>query len=280
MPPPRLDEALGQLASAELIFRRGTPPDAEYTFKHALVQDAAYSTLLRSRRQQLHAHIAATLEDQFPEIVVAQPQLIAQHYVEGGLNEKAVSYWLKAGQQAVARSTVTEGVSQLRKGLELLASLPDDDWRRQRELDLLLVLRPALMASRGYSAPDVGETITRARALAEQLGRSDDVVPLLHAQWAYHLIRGELRLALPLAEQLEQIGQAQNDVAALFLGRSKNANMRFLLGQLVAARTLLEQAQELSDPAHRAAYTVLTGTDQHVLLPVYLASTLSFTGFP
>src|SRR5262249_581073 len=111
----------------------------------------------------------------------------------------------------------------------------------------------------------------RARALAEQLDRSDDIVPLLHAQWAYHLIRGELRLALPLAEQLEQIGQAQNDVAALFLGRSKKGTTRELLGQLVAARTLLEQCQHLSDPMHRAAYAVLTGTDQHVLLPLYLA---------
>ena len=108
MPQQKLDEALEQLASAELIFRRGTPPDAEYTFKHALVQDAAYSTLLRNRRQQLHAHIASTLERQFPEIVAARPALIAQHCAEAGLDAKAVDYWLKAGQQAVARSSVAE----------------------------------------------------------------------------------------------------------------------------------------------------------------------------
>jgi tetratricopeptide (TPR) repeat protein len=163
--------------------------------------------------------------------------------------------------------------------LDLLASLPDGDWRQQRELDLLLALRPALIATKGYSAPEVGETIARARALAEQLNRSDDVVPLLHAQWAYHLIRGELGHALPLTEQLEQIGQAKNDVAALFLGRSKKGHTRFQMGQLVAARTLLEQAQDLSDPSHRATYTVLTGTDQHVMLPYYLAITLNFLGF-
>jgi class 3 adenylate cyclase/tetratricopeptide (TPR) repeat protein len=279
MPQHKLHDALGQLVNAELIFRRGTPPDAEDTFKHALVQDAAYSTLLRSRRQQLHGGIVTTLEKQFPEVVTAQPALMAHHCIESALSEKAVDYWLKAGQQAAARSAVTEAVSQLRKGLDLLSSLPDGDWRRQRELDLLLVLRPALMASRGYSAPDVGETIARARALAEQLGRSDDVIPLLHAQWAYHLIRGELRLALPLAEQMEQIGQAQNDVAALFLGRSKNGTTQYFFGHLVAAHTLLEQSQELSDPAHRAAYTVLTGTDQHVMLPIYLAGTLRSQGF-
>src|SRR6202008_4724284 len=104
MPKQQLDAGLAQLVRAELVFRRGTPPDAEYIFKHALVQDAAYGTLLRGRRQQLHARIAATLEDQFPEIVVAQPALLAQHCSEAGLVDKAVGYRLTAGQQALMRS--------------------------------------------------------------------------------------------------------------------------------------------------------------------------------
>ena len=119
MPRAELDDALDQLVRAELIFRRGTPPDATYTFKHALVQDAAYGTLLRSRRQQLHARIAATLEDHFPEIVVTQPALLAQHCAEAGLAEKAVAYWLKAGRQAMARSAMTEAAAQLQKGLDV-----------------------------------------------------------------------------------------------------------------------------------------------------------------
>jgi predicted ATPase len=155
---------LAQLVRAELIFRRGTPPDAEYTFKHALAQDAAYSTLLRGRRQQLHARIAATLEDQFPEIVVTQPALLARHCAEAGLSEKAVAYWLKAGRQAMARSAMTEAVAQLRKGLDALTGLPDGPRRRQQELDLQLALRPALAFTKGLSAPDVGETIARERA--------------------------------------------------------------------------------------------------------------------
>src|SRR6202158_109535 len=118
MPQPQLDDALAELLHAELIFRRGTPPDAEYTFKHALVQDAAYGTLLRERRQQLHARIAATLEDRFLDIVVAQPALLARHCAEAGLAEKAVVHWLKAGQQALARSATTEAAAQLRKGLD------------------------------------------------------------------------------------------------------------------------------------------------------------------
>src|SRR6202040_397885 len=156
MPREQLDDALAQLVRAELIFRRGTPPDAEYTFKHALVQDAAYGTLLRSRRQQIHARIAATLEDQFPEIVAAQSALLAQHCAEAGLREKAVVYWLKAGQQALARSAMTEAVAQLQKGLELLANMPEVSRPVQHELDLQIALGRALMAARGYSAPVVG----------------------------------------------------------------------------------------------------------------------------
>src|SRR5262249_46655352 len=156
MPYQQLDDALRQLVRAELVFRRGAPPDAEYTFKHALVQDAA--TLLRSRRQQLHGRITTTLESQVPAIVAAQPPRPAQQSAPAGLNEKAVGYWLKAGQQAVARSAMTEAVAQLQKGLDLLASLPDRDWRRQQELELLLALARALIAAKGYAAPAVEET--------------------------------------------------------------------------------------------------------------------------
>src|SRR4029079_12540558 len=118
MPQHKLDEALEQLVIAELIFRRGTPPDAEYTFKHALVQDAAYSTLLRSRRQQLHAHIAAVLEHQFLETATASPETLAQHYSAAGMASHAIPYWLKAGHAGVQRSALSEAVSHLKKGLE------------------------------------------------------------------------------------------------------------------------------------------------------------------
>jgi predicted ATPase len=171
MPQQKVDDALTQLAGAELIFRRGTPPDAEYTFKHALVQDAAYSTLLRSRRQQIHARIAVVLEEKFPEIVTTQPALLAQHCREAGLIEKAVGYWLKAGQHSVARSAMTEAVAQLRKGLDLLASLPDSSGRKQLELDMQVVLGPALIATKGYSAPDVGRPWSKqARSPSSWIG--------------------------------------------------------------------------------------------------------------
>jgi len=165
MPKQKLNEALEQLVAAELIFGRGTPPGAEYTFKHALVQDAAYSTLLRGRRQQIHALIATTLESQFPEVVAAQPQVVAHHCAEAKLTEKAVSYRLTAGQQAMARSAMTEAVSHLRKGIDLTSQLPEGAKRQQHELDLQVTIGRALMATRGFAAPEVGETCARARQL-------------------------------------------------------------------------------------------------------------------
>ena len=219
LPEPQLREALDRLTNAGLLFVRGTPPQSSYIFKHALVQDAAYGTLLRSRRQRLHARIAATLEDRFPEIVLAQPALLAQHCAAAGLAEQAVAYWLKAGQQALARSAMTEAVAQLRKGLDVLAGLPDGPWRQQQELDLQTALGSALAATKGWSAADVDETLARARALAEQLDRPEYLVPLIVGQWAFHLVRAEHRLALALGEQLEKIGEARNDAAAQLLGR-------------------------------------------------------------
>jgi len=198
MPQQEVDAALAQLVRAELVFQRGSPPDAEYAFKHALVQDAAYSTMLRSRRQQIHGRIAATLESQFPEVVAAQPQLMAHHCAEAGFTEKAVCYRLKAGQRAVARSAMTEAVAQLQRGLELLSSMPEASRPLQHELDMQIALGRALMAANGYSAPVVADTLVRARALAERIDRPDRLVPLLYSQWGFHMVRPSTNWRCPL----------------------------------------------------------------------------------
>jgi class 3 adenylate cyclase/tetratricopeptide (TPR) repeat protein len=280
MPRQQLDSGLAQLVNAELIFRRGMPPDAEYTFKHALVQDVAYSTLLRSRRQQLHARIAATLEDQFPDIVVAQPALLAWHCAEAGLAEKAVAYWLKAGRQAMAGSATTEAAAQLRKGLDALTGLPDGPRRRALELGLQLTLGSVLTFTKGMSAPDVGETIAQARVLVEQLDRPEDLVWLNLKEIGFHYTRSEHKLALSLAEQIEKNAEARNDVRAQLVGRCLNGLIRLHLGDFVAARALLERCHGLADPAHRdlgagipedpyAKYKMLA----------YLADTLAVLGY-
>jgi predicted ATPase len=169
-PGPQLREALDRLTSAGLLFVRGSLPDTTYLFKHALVQDAAFGSLLRSRRQDLHHRIVAALEERFPEVVVAQPALLAQHCLEAGLAEQAVAYSLKAGQQALALSAMGEAVAQLRKGLEVLAGLPDNVCHQQQELDLQATLGAALSATKGFSAAEVAETFARARALARSTG--------------------------------------------------------------------------------------------------------------
>jgi predicted ATPase/class 3 adenylate cyclase len=278
MPQRQVDDALAQLASAELIFRRGTPPDAEYTFKHALVQDAAYSTLLRTRRQQIHARIVATLESQFPENVVAQPALLARHCVEARLADKAVIYWLKAGQQAMAHSATTEAVLRLQKGLDVLAVLPDGPRRRQQELDLQIALASALAATKGYSATDVGETIARAHALAEQIDRPEHLVPLIYGQFAFHMIRSEHKRALLFAEQIERIGETRNDVAAQLEGRRAQGATRYYLGEFIAARGLLEQCHGLGDAAPRATGARLSA-DPYAMMLAQLALVLSHLGY-
>jgi tetratricopeptide (TPR) repeat protein len=276
MPRHKLDDALEQLVRAELIFRRGTPPEAEYTFKHALVQDAAYSTLLRSRREQLHARIAATIEDRFRDVVTAQPALLAQHCAEAGLAKKAVGYWLKAGQQALARSAMTEAVAQLQKGLARLAGLPDDPWRRQDELDLQIALGPALAGTMSY--PAMGETLARARALAEQLDRPEYLVPVLYGQWQYHLVRAEYKPALSVPEQLEKTGETQNDITTQLMAYHAIGLVRLCRGELVAARAVMERCRHLADPIRRTV-SVGMNEDPYVATLANLAVTLTHLGY-
>ncbi|OKO78272.1 adenylate/guanylate cyclase domain-containing protein [Bradyrhizobium sp. AS23.2] len=278
MPQQQVNGALARLVDAELVFQRGTPPDAEYTFKHALVQDAAYSTLLRGRRQQIHARIATTLESQFPEIVAAQPQLMARHCAEAGFNEKAVGYWLKAGQQAVARSAMTEAVAQLRRGLELLANMPEESRPVQHELDLQIALGRALMAANGYSAPVVADTLVRARALAERFDRPDRLAPLLYFQWGFHMVRAEHELAVSLAEQMEKLGETRKDQVTLLLGHYIHGASCYFRGEFVTARALLDLCVGLRDPAARAICAAIAVADPHAASLGHLALTSAFLG--
>jgi class 3 adenylate cyclase/predicted ATPase len=278
MPQQQVDGALAQLVGAELVFQRGTPPDAEYTFKHALVQDAAYSTMLRGRRQLIHARIATTLESQFPEIAAAQPQLMAHHCAEAGFNEKAVGYRLKAGQQAVARSAMTEAVAQLQRGLELLATMPEESRPVQHELDLHIALGRALMAARGYSAPVVAETLVRARALAERFDRPDRLAPLLYSQWGFHSVRAEHELAVSLAEQMVKLGETRKDQATLLLGHYIHGASCYYRGEFVTAHGHLELCDGLRDPTARAICAAIAVADPRAASLGHLALTLALLG--
>jgi class 3 adenylate cyclase/tetratricopeptide (TPR) repeat protein len=262
MPQPQLDDALAQLVGAELIYRRGTTSDAEYTFKHALVQDAAYSTLLRSRRQQLHARIAAPLEEHFPEIVAAQPALLGHHCEEAGLGEKAVAYWLAAGRQAWARSATAEAVALLRRGLALVPGLPDTDRRRETEFDLQIGLGQVLIASRGWGVPELGEARARARELASTLNRPRALLFALHGQLTYHAYRGDLTRAQELAAELRELGESGGDAATQIIGCHISGFIYLEQGDFTAARAYLEAGLAQFDPAHDLLGALLNQSSQ------------------
>src|SRR5262249_5583526 len=152
---------------AEIVYQRGVAPQVTYTFKHALIQDAAYASLLKSTRQHYHQRIAHVLEKQFPETAEAQPELLAHHFTEAGLTEQAVHYWHTAVQRAVERSAHVEAITHLRQGLELLQTLPETPQRLQREVDMHIALGASLSATQGFAAPEVEQTYSHAQHLCQ-----------------------------------------------------------------------------------------------------------------
>ena len=186
--------------------------------KHVLVQDAAHGSLLRSTRQQLHAQIAEALETHSPELMDSQPELFARHYAEAGLVEKSVASWGKAGRRSFSRSAMAEAASQLQKGLDQLALLPDTPERRRRELEFCNALGVVLNVVKGFAAPEPGHAYARARELWEQLSSPAEFLQVPYGQSRYHVFRGELDLAQHLDEDLLRLSRRRNDSAGLVLG--------------------------------------------------------------
>ena len=177
---------------AELLYQRGRPPRARYLFKHALIQDAAYASLLKSTRQQVHQQMAQVLETQFPALVETQPELVAQHYTAAGCAEQAVVYWQRAGQHASDRSAHLEAVSHVTTGIELLKTLPETPERTQQALTLYIALGAALLIAKGLAAPEVEHAYTQARALCQQVGETPELVPVLYGLWRFYLVQSQL----------------------------------------------------------------------------------------
>jgi class 3 adenylate cyclase/predicted ATPase len=272
-----LDAALDQLVVAGLAFRRGAPPQATFLFKHALVQDAAYGTLLRGKRQELHGRVAHVLEKQWPETAETQSELLAHHCAQAGLVDRAIAYYARAGQRAIARSAMAEAIAQLTKGLELLTSLPDSVSCQRQELELQTALGQALATTQGAAAPAVGKTYARARALCEQLDRPAEIVPVLYGQFVHHLLRGPLRLAREIAADLLQRGEDGADAAITAMGHRLSGSACFYLGEFLASRAHLEQALARFDFAHRPFYPLV----QDPLVPLlnYLSFDLICLGY-
>jgi class 3 adenylate cyclase/tetratricopeptide (TPR) repeat protein len=231
-----LQHGLKQLVESELVYQRGLLPQAHYLFKHALIQDTAYQSLLKSTRQQYHRQIAQVLEARFTETVETQPELVAQHYTEAGLSAQAIPYWQKAGERATQRSAYVEAINHLTKGLELLKPLPDTPERVQQELTLQLALSAPLIVTKGYESPEVEKSITRARELCQQMGETPELFSVLGGLLTFYGSRGEWQTAHKLGEQLFNLAQNAQDPNFLMAGHSALGTTLFRLGELVLAR--------------------------------------------
>ncbi len=275
-----LSEALAQLVDAELVYQRGAPPHATYSFKHALIHDAAYHSLLKSTRQQYHQRIAQVLTERFPDVAASEPELVAHHYTEGGLGMQAINYWYLAGQRAVECSANLEAITYLGKALELLAAAPASGERTQTELALQTLLGVALMSCKGYGAPEVESAFRRARELCHDLGEAAQPFPVLRGLWAFAIVRGRLSEARELADQLLDIARRAGDDALLLEAYYALGCTLFYLGEPRAARAWSEQGIALYDPALHRSHTQLYGADPGVTCRCYAALALWQLGHP
>jgi class 3 adenylate cyclase/predicted ATPase len=280
IPEDELRVSLARLVASELVFQLGMPPDAVYSFKHALVQDAAHGSLLRSARQQLHAQIAAALEAQSPELMETQPELFARHYTEAGLVEKSVAYWGKAGRRSAARSSMAEATAQFQKGLDQLALLPDTRERQRKELEFRSGLGAALLIVKGFAAPETGHAYARARELWEQLGSPSKFLQVPHGQSHYHALRGELDLAQRMDEDLLRLSRQRNDSAGLVLGYFSTGQNLILRGRFALSRSHFEEVLALYDPISHRALVRQAGVQPLVISEAYLGIVLFCLGFP
>jgi len=279
-PEDELKAALARLVASELVFQRGTPPDAVYAFKHALVQDTAHGSLLRSSRQQLHAQIAEALETHSPELIDGQPELFAQHYAEAGLAEKSATYWGKAGRRSVAQSGVTEAAAQFQMGLDQLALLPDDPERQRQKLEFWSALAAVLNAVKGFAAAETGQAYDRARELWEQLASPSEFLQIPNGECRYHLNRGELGRAQRLAEEVLRLSVERNDSAGLVLGHHSCGAILMLTGRFASSRPHLEEALTLYDPTLHRSFVHQYGIHCQLVSPAFLGLVLFCRGFP
>jgi len=275
-----LRAALSRLVASELVSQRGTPPDAVYMFKHALVRDAAHGSLLRKDRQQLHADIAEALETHYPELTESQPELFAQHYAEAALLGQSVSYWGKAGHRSAARSAMAEAATQFQKGLDQLLLMPDDPDRQRQELEFRCGLAVALQAVKGAGAPETGHAYARARELWELLGSPSEFLHVPWGQSRYHIYRGEFDLALRLAEDVLDRSSQRKDTGGLVLGHQSAGHNLLLGGKFAACRLHFEEVLALYDPTPHRSLAQQAGHHPQINAQSLLALALFCLGYP
>jgi class 3 adenylate cyclase/tetratricopeptide (TPR) repeat protein len=279
MPEAELAAALDRLLAAELVFRRGCPPAASYTFKHALVRDAAYESLLKRRRQELHARIAASIEALFPQHVEAQPEVIAGHFAEAALAEKAIPYWLRAGRLAANRSANMEAIAHLKSGLACAQALAFGEQRARFELSLQLALGGPLIATKGFPSREAEAAYQRAEELSRELGSEHDLLLALRGLGYVYHVRANLRGATRLMDETAELARRSGNPALLVEADHFAGVVSFHLGQFQFARDLLEKSAEAGEFRGRY-HSEVYGINMGVFCRTYISHCDWHLGYP
>jgi class 3 adenylate cyclase/predicted ATPase len=276
-----LQQELTKLVEAELLYQRGRPPQATYLFKHALVQETAYQSLLKSKRQQYHRQIAEVFEARFSETTATQPELVAHHYTQAGLIEQAIPHWQRTGERAVQRSAHIEAINYLTKGLELLQAMPDIPERIQQELILQVLLGGSLMAVKGFASSEMENAYLRAQELCKQQGDSTHLFPALFGLWVFYLARARLQMAREFAMRLLRTAQSMQDSTLLLVAHHALGMTLFFLGEFFRCREYAERGITLYDiQQHRSLAFLYASSDPGVFCQGSAARTLWNLGYP
>jgi class 3 adenylate cyclase/predicted ATPase len=271
---------LQQLVEAELLYQQGLPPQATYLFKHALIQDVEYQSLLRSTRQQYHQRIAQALEAQFPETVATHPELVAQHYTAAGCAEQAMRYWLRAGQQASDRSAHLEAISHVTTGIELLKTLPETPEHTRHAVLLYIALGAALQVTKGHTAPEVVHAYTQAYALCQQMGEAPELAQVLFGLYRFYGARSQWHTARELGDTLLRLAHRANDPALVVIAHYALGVTWLSLGALPTARLHLEEGIAGYRPDQRRVPVFRMGVDPGVGCRSFDAMALWVLGYP
>jgi predicted ATPase/class 3 adenylate cyclase len=276
-----LQAELAKLAQAEILYPKGRPPRCTYIFKHALLEDALYNALVKSKRQQFHRRIGEVLEARFLQTAKTQPELLGHHFTEAGLTEKAIGYWLQAGQRSRERSAFCEAIGHLTKGLALLDTLEESRTRDDWALQFLTTLAPAYIAARGYAAPEVGPILVRARELCQRIGEPQQQFGIMLGMWEWRIVRGDLRVCVDLAADGMALAESVNDPGMLMEALFMPGVTMFYRAQFESARACYENALGAHDDRERTKFwTAYSGHDAGVTHRCYLALALWHLGYP
>lgn len=275
-----LAKDLERLLQSEIILRRGLPSNASFFFKHALIQQAAYESILSRDARQLHGRIAQALESAFPDLAERQPEVTAFHFTRAGLTEKAIDYWQRAAERSIRNSAHVEAVAHLTTALDLLVTLPESRERDRREMRLRTALAMPLIATKGYAANEVDEALSRARALCMEVGEDAELFRVLRLLWAFQTVRGDHARAFEAAQQILAMAESKGAPDLRLEADRVLGSSYFYLGRLLEARQHFERAIDFYDRKRDHGHVLIYGQDPGVSCLANESLTLWLLGYP